>query len=523
MTTVAEALQRRLGEARSRIGDLVLEPSVRQVGVVESVGSGVATISGLAGTRLDEVLLLPGEARATAVSLDRDRIGAVLLDRSSRVIAGAEVRGSGEVVRAPVGEALLGRVVDPLGRPLDKGAPIVPARYDPIERPAPSIIDRDLVTEPLHTGVLVIDAMVPLGRGQRELVIGDRSTGKTAIALDAILNQKRSDVVCVYAAIGQKASAVGRLIEEVRRWGPFERSIFVAAEADDPAGLQWIAPYAACTMAEYFRDTGRHALLVLDDLSKHAIVHRQLSLLLRSPPGREAYPGDVFYLHARLLERAAKLSRKKGGGSLTALPIAETQAGNLSAYIPTNLISITDGQIYLEPKLFREGQKPAVDVGKSVSRVGGKTQAAAIKKLAGSLRLEYAQFLELEVFARFGQVLDARTERTLEHGRRIRAALEQPQSRPQSLGVEVALLLAVHEGVLDDVPVAHVPAFKGGIVEALASAHADLMDRVDETGRLEDEDRATLLAWLQSRAQDLRSAAKPRPTARRADDPKAAR
>jgi F-type H+-transporting ATPase subunit alpha len=500
MPTVAEEVENRLARARERAGQFVLRPSERQVGLVESVSSDVATISGLGAARLDEVLLLSGGARAMAVSLDTDRIGAVLLDRTDRVAAGAEVHGTGEVVRAPVGEALLGRVVDPLGRPLDGGPAIVPKRHDPIERPAPAIIDRDLVTEPLHTGVLVVDAMIPLGRGQRELIIGDRSTGKTAIALDTILNQRRSDVVCVYAAIGQKASAVGRLIEEVRGSGPFERCIFVVAEADDPAGLQWVAPYAACTMAEYFRDTGRHALLVLDDLSKHAIVHRQLSLLLRNPPGREAYPGDVFYLHARLLERAAKLAAKKGSGSLTALPIAETQAGNLSAYIPTNLISITDGQIYLEPKLFHEGQKPAVNVGKSVSRVGGKTQGAAMKSLAGSLRLDYAQFLELEVFARFGQVLDPRTERTLEHGRRIRGVLQQPQSHPHSLAVQVALLLAVHGGVLDEVPLARIAAFKAGLADAVAAAHAAMAERLDRTGQLEDAERATLLEWLRARA-----------------------
>jgi F-type H+/Na+-transporting ATPase subunit alpha len=505
MPTVAEDLQNRITRARARAGELVLRPSERQVGLVEAVGSDVATISGLWSARLDEVLLLAGGARAMAVSLDTDRIGAVLLDRSERVAAGVEVHGTGEVVRAPVGEALLGRVVDPLGRPLDGGPAILPKRHDPIERPAPAIIDRDLVTEPLYTGVLVIDAMIPLGRGQRELVIGDRSTGKTAIALDTILNQRRSDVVCVYAAIGQKASAVGRFIEEVRRSGPFERCLFVVAEADDPAGLQWIAPYAACTMAEYFRDTGRHALLVLDDLSKHAIVHRQLSLLLRNPPGREAYPGDVFYLHARLLERAAKLAAKKGGGSLTALPIAETQAGNLSAYIPTNLISITDGQIYLEPKLFHEGQKPAVNVGKSVSRVGGKTQSAAIKGLAGSLRLDYAQFLELEVFARFGQVLDPRTERTLEHGRRIRGALQQPQSHPYSLAVQVALLLAVHAGVLDGLPLTRISAFKAGILDGLTAAHGELAERLDRSGHLEDPDRATLLEWLRARAAALQA------------------
>jgi F-type H+-transporting ATPase subunit alpha len=503
MPTVAEEMEVRLRHARSRAAEFVLTASERQRGVVQAVGSDVAAISGLERTRLDEVLIVGAGARAMAVSLDKERIGAVLLDRSERIAAGAEVRGTGEVVRTPVGEALLGRVVDPLGRPLDGGVAIGATRYDPIERPAPGIIDRDRVTQPLHTGVLVVDAMIPLGRGQRELIIGDRSTGKTAIALDTILNQRRSDVICVYAAIGQKSSAVGRLIEEVRASGPIDRCIFVVTEADDPAGLQWIAPYAACTMAEYFRDSGRHALLVLDDLSKHAIMHRQLSLLLRNPPGREAYPGDVFYLHSRLLERAAKLSAKRGGGSLTALPIAETQAGNISAYIPTNLISITDGQIYLEPKLFHEGQKPAVNVGKSVSRVGAKTQSEAVKRLAGALRLEYAQFLELEVFARFGQVLDPRTERTLEHGRRIRSILQQAQSRPQPLSVQVALLLAAQAHTLDDLPLPQVSAFKANLEEALNAAHGKVVHRLEATGVLDDGDSKDLVDWLRARAVAL--------------------
>jgi len=503
VTDLVERLGTRLDKARELAEGFTSRPLEREVGTVETVGAGVVTVAGLQGTRLDEVLVLPGGARAMAVVLDTDRIGAMLLDRADAVTAGGEVSGTGEVLRVPVGEALLGRIVDPLGRPLDGGPPINPVRRDPIERPAPGIIDRDLVTEPLHTGLLVVDAMIPIGRGQRELIIGDRTTGKTAVALDTVLAQRGSDVVCVYAAVGQKASAVGRLIEEVKAAGSFERCIFVVAEADDQPGLQWIAPYAACTMAEYFRDIGGHALLVLDDLTKHAVVHRELSLLLRNPPGREAYPGDVFYLHARLLERAAKLSKEKGGGSLTALPIAETQGGNMSAYIPTNLISITDGQIYLESSLFHEGQKPAVNVGKSVSRVGGKTQPDAIRSLAGSLRLDYAQFLELEVFARFGQVLDPRTERALEHGRRVRAVLQQSQSEPHSLATEVALLLAVKEGALDGLSLAACGAFKKGLGPDLNAAAPDLVARVDGTARLEDPDRARLLDWLKARGRAL--------------------
>ncbi len=508
MPGVAERLEGRLREARGRVQGLAVGPRLRELGKVEMIGSGVVTVSGLPSARLDELLLLPGDVAAVAVALDPDRIGAVVLDRAESVTSGGKVTGTGDVARVPVGEALLGRVVDPLGRPLDGGPPIAGVRRDPIERPAPGIIDRDLVTEPLHTGVLVIDAMIPVGRGQRELIIGDRSTGKTSLALDAILAQRHSDVVCVYAAVGQKASAVGRLVEEVKAAGPFDRTIFVVAEADDQPGLQWIAPYAACTMAEYFRDLGGHALLVIDDLTKHAVVHRELSLLLRNPPGREAYPGDVFFLHARLLERAAKLSKEKGGGSLTALPIAETQGGNMSGYIPTNLISITDGQIVLDSKLFHEGQKPAVDVGKSVSRVGGKTQSAALRALAGSLRLDYAQFLELEVFARFGQVLDPRTERVLEHGRRVRAILEQTQSAPHRLAAEVALLLAANEGLLDALSIEQVATFKSNVREALPSSGRELCADLERNGELDDAHRLQLLEWLRARSGTRPVAAK---------------
>jgi F-type H+-transporting ATPase subunit alpha len=504
MSDLVQRFEEQVGKARARAAELTSAPMEREIGTVETVGSGIVTVAGLGSTRLDELLELPGGARAMVVVLDADRIGAVLLDPADAVAAGGNVNGTGEILRVPVGDSLLGRIVDPLGRPLDGGPPIAPARRDPIERPAPAIIDRDLVTEPLHTGLLVVDAMIPVGRGQRELIIGDRTTGKTSVALDTVLAQKSSDVVCVYAAVGQKASAVGRLIEEVKASGPFERSIFVVAEADDQPGLQWIAPYAACTMAEYFRDKGGHALLVVDDLTKHAVVHRELSLLLRNPPGREAYPGDVFYLHARLLERAAKLSKENGGGSLTALPIAETQGGNMSAYIPTNLISITDGQIYLEASLFHEGQKPAVNVGKSVSRVGGKTQPAAVRSLAGSLRLEYAQFLELEVFSRFGQVLDPRTERALEHGRRIRAVLEQPQSAPHARATEIALLMAVKERVLEDLSLAEVVAFKSGLGADFETADRDLVARLEREGRLDDGERERLLAWLRARVSALR-------------------
>ena len=352
----------------------------------------------------------------------------------------------------PVGEKLLGRTVNALGIPLDAGAAIDAASVEPVERPAPAIVDRDFVDTALNTGLLVIDAMLPLGRGQRELIIGDRETGKTAIAIDTIINQRDTGVVCVYCAVGQKTSSVSQVIDAVQRYGAPQRCIFVFAPADDPPGIQWLAPYAACTMAEYFSESGGDALLIIDDLSKHAVIYRQLSLLLRNPPAREAYPGDIFYIHSRLLERAAKLSRERGGGSLTALPIAATQEGNLSAYIPTNLISITDGQIVLDPRLFHEGQKPAVNVGKSVSRVGGKTQSPAMRKLAETLRLEYAQFLELEIFTRFGGMVDERTHNIIEHGRRIRAVLTQPQYEPLSLAHQVALLVAIDEKLIDRLP-----------------------------------------------------------------------
>jgi F-type H+-transporting ATPase subunit alpha len=479
--------------ARARVRDMPLEPRFCYVGTVEHVADGVANVIGLPGARLDELLSFDDGSLGIVFDVSESRIGCVLISGGETVGAGTRVTGTGHIIEVPVGEALLGRVVDPVGVPLDDGPDITPERMNPIERPAPGIVDRDLVTRPLLTGLTVIDAMTPLGRGQRELIIGDRKTGKTAIAVDTILNQLRSNVVCVYAAIGQKASTITQVIDTVRAHGPFDRTIFVISAADALPGAQWITPYAACTMAEYFRDRGRDALLVLDDLTKHAILYRQLSLLLRKPPGREAYPGDIFYIHSRLLERSTRLSAELGGGSLTALPIAETQAGNLSAYIPTNLISITDGQIYCEPKLFYEGQKPAVNVGLSVSRVGGKTQAPAVKRLAETLRLEYAQFLELEVFSRFGGMVDERTRKTIEHGRRIRAILAQPQSAPLPLSLEVVLLLAATSGRLDDVALDSMTAFKQQLGEWMNDRCAHALGRIEESGDLDDDDRQELL------------------------------
>ena len=489
-----ESIGRWFDSARDRAGSVEFEAAVEHEGEVSAIGDGVATITGLPWLRADEVVEFDTGARGFALRVEEDRASIVLLDAALGVRAGSRVRGTGKIVRVPVGEGLLGRVVDALGRPLDGGPEIAALRTEPIERPAPGIVDRALVTQPLMSGITVIDAMIPLGRGQRELIIGDRKTGKTAIAVDTILNQASSDVICVYCAIGQKISTVASLVQAIRERGAIERCIVVVGESDATPGAQWIAPYAACTMAEYFRDRGQHALVIYDDLSKHAIIHRQLSLLLRRPPGREAYPGDVFYLHSRLLERAAKLAPEHGGGSLTALPIVETQGGNLTAYIPTNVISITDGQIYLEPKLFYEGQKPAVNVGLSVSRVGGQTQAPAMKAAVGSLKLDYGQFLELEVFTRFGAMVDDRTRAKIDHGRRIRAVLRQPQYQPASLTRQLALLLALGQGRLDGVPLEAVEHFKAVIGPRLAADCPEAVAQIEATGQMGPGDQAALLA-----------------------------
>ncbi len=493
MAGLKDALERWLPRARDEVEQYRPEARLEQIGRIERIGDGIATISGLPDVRLDELLWFADGTLGFAVDLRPDEIGCVLLGKADHLAAGDRVRASGEVLEVPVGEALLGRVLNPLGVPLDGGPEIAASRFDHVERPAPEIIERELVTEPLATGILVIDALFPLGRGQRELIVGDRATGKTAIAVDTIINQRRSDVICIYVAAGQKSSSVKQVIEAVRQHGAFERCIFVVAEPQFPAGLQWLAPYAGFTMGEYFRDRGGDVLVVVDDLSKHAATHRELALLLRHPPGREAYPGDIFYIHARLLERAAKLNAEKGGGSLTALPIAETQAGNLSAYIPTNLISITDGQFYLDARLFHEGQKPAVDVGRSVSRVGGKTQPPALREVSASLRLDYTQFLELEVFSRFGGMVDARTRKTIEHGRRIRAVLSQNQYQPQTLAVQVALLQALAAGLLDELGPERIAELKAKLPDWLAGHAAAAVHRVEETGELDEGTRAALL------------------------------
>ncbi len=500
---LSDELRAWIGRARSRANDLEAAPGVERIGRVLRLGDGVAMVGGLPETRLEELLIFETGTLGLAIDLAEEEIGCILLGDAAGITAGSRVRGSGEVARAPVGQALLGRVVDAFGTPLDGGAPPSAEGLLPVERPAPGIIDRDRVQNPLASGLLVIDAMIPLGRGQRELIIGDRGTGKTAVAVDAIINQRTTEMICIYAAIGQKSSSVNNVIGAVRRWGAIERSLFVVGGPDSAPGLQWLTPYAACTMGEHFLAQGRDVLLVIDDLTKHAAVYRQLSLLLRRPPGREAYPGDVFYIHSRLLERAAKLSPQLGGGSLTALPIAETQAGNISAYVPTNLISITDGQIYLDPHLFYEDQKPAVNVGLSVSRVGGKTQAPPLNHLAESLRLEYQQFLELEVFTRFGTMVDERTRKIIEHGRRIRAVLAQPQFSPLRLGEQVALLLAAQEGILDPLPLDQVAVFRSRLAGWLAQRNPEALRMGESDAPLAGGSRARLIECLTDLARSI--------------------
>jgi F-type H+/Na+-transporting ATPase subunit alpha len=494
-----------LETARATLGTAALGPHAEQIGRVEEVGDGVALVSGLPGVRLDELLQFQRGQFGYAQVLERDRIGCVVLDDVDGVEAGDVVRGTGDVVRVPVGPALLGRVVDPLGRPLDGKGPIAAATNEPIERPAPAIIDRDLVSQPVQTGLLVVDTLFALGRGQRELIIGDRAIGKTTLGIDTIINQKTSDLICIYIAVGQKSSSVRRAIDAIQANGDASRIIVVVAGAASSPGLQWIAPFAGFTMAEYFRDRGQHALVVIDDLTKHAASHREIALLTRQSPGREAYPGDVFYVHARLLERAAKLSPEKGGGSLTALPIAETDAGNLSAYIPTNLISITDGQIVLDAKLFHEGQKPAVDVGTSVSRVGGKTQARALREAAETLRLDYAQFLEMEMFTRFGGMPDERVRDQLTRGARIRAILTQPRHAPMRLADEVALVLAVQAGLLDALSLPNVIVFRAGMSDALDRGAGEAVAQIQAAGTLDAAHKQTLLETLRRYAHSITS------------------
>ncbi|MBU2572933.1 MAG: alternate F1F0 ATPase, F1 subunit alpha [Elusimicrobia bacterium] len=465
----------------------------REVGTITSIATGIAKVSGLPGAGFDELLTFPGEVQGIAFNVDADEIGVVLLGEYWKLRAGAEVRRTGRVMDVAVGDGLLGRVINPLGRPLDGGGPVVSAQRLPIERPAAPIMDRAPVTAPLQTGLKVIDALIPVGRGQRELILGDRQTGKTAIAVDAILNQRGRNVLCVYCAIGQRASSVAKVAATLREQGAMEYTVVVVTEGDDPPGLAYIAPYAATSIAEYFMEAGRDVLIVYDDLTQHARAYRELSLLLRRPPGREAFPGDIFYIHSRLLERATHLRKELGGGSLTALPIIETEAQNISAYIPTNLISITDGQIYLSPTLFELGVLPAVDVGKSVSRVGGKAQRAAYRAVAGDLKLTYAQFEELETFSRFGARLDEDTRRIIGHGRRLRACLKQPESAPVSVPAQIAVLLALIAGLFDGVPLDRMTDAESALRSAAEEIPAEALERLDTAEKLSEEDRETII------------------------------
>jgi len=455
-------------------------PTLKQeeVGRVKSVGQGIVWADGLGQVKSEELVTVASDISGMVLDILPDRVGIILFGPTEAVSAGDQVLRSGRVLDVPVGDQLIGRVVDPLGRSLDgKGIPEARERWM-VMREAPRILDRAPVVKPLETGLKVVDALIPIGRGQRELILGDRQTGKTALAMDAMVNQKGKDVLCIYCAIGQRSSGIAKVVAELERQGAMAYSVVVVVEGDDPPGLQFIAPYAATTIGEYFMEQGKDVLIIYDDLTRHALAYRQLSLLLRRPPGREAFPGDIFYVHSRLLERSTHLKEERGGGSLTALPIAETEAQNISAYIPTNLISITDGQIYLSPDLFQKGILPAVDVGKSVSRVGGKAQISAYRQVAGDLRLSYTQFQELESFARFGTRLDDRTRKTLEHGRRVREALKQNELSTMTAGEQIAVLLAVAKGLMDEVPVQKIVEAEAAVLEKMKTEIPDLENAV---------------------------------------------
>jgi F-type H+/Na+-transporting ATPase subunit alpha len=466
--------------------------TVTEVGTVIKIGDGIAEVHGLEKAMAGELLEFPHDVRGLALNLEEDKVGVVLFGEYQNVKEGDTVKRTGRIMSLPVGESVIGRVVSALGVPIDDRGPIASDDYAPLERIAPGVVERQPVKEPLQTGLKAIDSMVPIGRGQRELIIGDRQTGKTAVALDAIINQKGKDVICIYVAIGQKNSTVAQVIKTLESFGAMEYSIVVSATASDPAAMQYLAPYAGAAIGEYFRDRGRHVLTVYDDLSKHAAAYREISLLLRRPPGREAYPGDVFYLHSRLLERAAKLSDAKGGGSLTSLPIIETQAGDISAYIPTNVISITDGQIFLEADLFNSGIRPAINVGNSVSRVGGSAQIKAMKQVAGTLRLDLAQYRELAAFAQFGSDLDRATQAQLARGQRLVEILKQPQYQPMDVEKQVLIIWAATSGKLDDVPVDQARRFEAEFVRFVEASHPATLSAIREKKSLTDEIKADL-------------------------------
>ncbi len=474
------------GIIEKQIKDYDKKIEVNETGVVLSVGDGIARLYGLEKAMAGELLEFPHGVMGMVLNLEEDNVGAALLGEDRYVKEGDVVKRTGRIVQVPVGEPLIGRVVDPLGHPVDGKGPIEAKEYRNIEEKAPGVVWRLPVKEPLQTGIKAIDSMIPIGRGQRELIIGDRQTGKTALAVDTIINQKGKDVYCFYVAIGQKQSTVAQLVDKLRQYGAMEYTTVIAATASEPAPLQYIAPYAGCTMGEYFRDTKRHALCIYDDLSKHAVAYRQMSLLLRRPPGREAYPGDIFYLHSRLLERAAKLNEKLGEGSLTALPIIETQAGDVSAYIPTNVISITDGQIYLETDLFYAGIRPAVNVGLSVSRVGGNAQIKAMKQVAGSLRLDLAQYREMAAFAQFGSDLDKATQAQLAKGERLVEVLKQGQYEPLTVARQILIVYAGVNGFLDSYPVSVLQRYEQELYKFVEDKHADILAEIEKKKQLDE-------------------------------------
>ncbi|MBQ8614219.1 MAG: F0F1 ATP synthase subunit alpha [Ruminiclostridium sp.] len=480
------------GILKSKIKAFESKIQLTDTGTVITVGDGIVRIHGLENCMMNELLEFENGVQCMALNLEQDFVGAVMLGSDADIKEGAAVKRTGKIISVPVGDALLGRVVNSLGEPIDGKGPVVTSEVRPIEKIAPGIITRKSVDTPLQTGIKAIDSMIPIGRGQRELIIGDRQTGKTAIAVDTIINQKETGVLCIYVAIGQKSSTVATVVEQLKNAGAMDYTIVVSATASELAPLQYIAPYSGCAMGEYFMEKGKDVLIIYDDLSKHAVAYRALSLLLKRPPGREAYPGDVFYLHSRLLERAANLNEEYGGGSLTALPIIETQAGDVSAYIPTNVISITDGQIFLETELFNSGVRPAVNPGISVSRVGGSAQIKAMKKVSGSLKLEYSQYRELQAFSQFGSDLDADTKSRLAKGERIVAVLKQPQSAPISVENQVIIIYAVINNYLKDIPVERVAEFETELFAHIASNHADIADSIKKEKVLTPENEEKL-------------------------------
>ena len=477
---------------KDQLGNYSLDVDVAEVGTVVSVGDGIARLHGIEGAMATEMLEFPHGVFGIALNLEEESVGAVLLGEATEIKEGDTVKRTGRIISVPAGDEMIGRVVNALGQPIDGKGPINTTQRSPIERIAPGVVDRQPVKEPLQTGLKAIDAMIPIGRGQRELIIGDRQTGKTAVAVDTIINQKGLDVVCIYNAIGQKQSTIAQVVKTLEDAGAMDYTIVVAASASDPAPLLYISPYSACTIGEFFRDSGRHAVCIYDDLSKHAQAYREISLLLRRPPGREAYPGDVFYLHSRLLERAAKMKDELGGGSLTALPVIETQAGDLSAYIPTNVISITDGQIFLESDLFNQGIRPAINAGNSVSRVGGSAQIRAMRQVVGTLRLDLAQYRELQAFAQFGSDLDKATQDQLNRGRRLTEVLKQPQYRPLPVERQILILFAGSKGYLDGVAESDVAAYEQELHQYMDARHGELVARLVAEKKIDDQLMADL-------------------------------